>query len=142
MTRGVVDPGVFVSAFISPRRSAPAILVDAFLDGHFDVIVSPKLITELTTVLDRPKFSTHAAEGRAGAFVAALVDRGVIVKDSSTAAGATADPDDDYLVALARTHRAEAIISGDRHLLDAKSDDLAVWTPRELVERLDLAGRS
>ena len=44
MTRVVIDPGVLVSAFISPRKAAPALLVDAFLDGHFEMLVSPTLI--------------------------------------------------------------------------------------------------
>lgn len=55
MTRVVIDPGVLVSAFISPRKAAPALLVDALLDGHFEMIVSPKLIAELTDVLGREK---------------------------------------------------------------------------------------
>lgn len=33
VTRVVIDPGVLVSAFISPKKSAPALLVDAILDG-------------------------------------------------------------------------------------------------------------
>jgi predicted nucleic acid-binding protein len=66
--RVVIDPGVLVSAFISSRRAAPALLVDAFLDGHFEMLVSPTLISELTDVLGREKFAAHAAEGRAAAF--------------------------------------------------------------------------
>jgi len=55
VTRVVIDPGVLVSAFISTRKAAPALLVDALLDGHFEMIVSPKLIAELTDVLGREK---------------------------------------------------------------------------------------
>lgn len=57
MTRVVIDPGVLVSAFISPKKAAPALLVDAVLDGSLDVLVCPALITELTDVLDREKFA-------------------------------------------------------------------------------------
>jgi hypothetical protein len=69
VTRVVIDPGVLVSAFISPRKAAPALLVDAFLDGHFEMLVSPKLIAELTDVLGREKFAAHAADGRAAAWI-------------------------------------------------------------------------
>jgi hypothetical protein len=37
VTRVVIDPGVLVSAFISPKQAAPALLVDAILDGNLDV---------------------------------------------------------------------------------------------------------
>lgn len=136
MIRVVVDPGVFISAFISPRRSAPGMLVDSFLDGRFEIVASPHLIAELAEVLARPKFAKHTAGGRADEFIAALVGQFVTVENVAPAAGATADPDDDYLVSLARTHGADAIISGDRHLLDIAHGDPPVWSPRQCAERL------
>lgn len=82
MTRVVIDPGVLVSAFIFPRKAAPALLVDAFLDGHFEMLVSPKLIAELTDVPGREKFAAHAADGRAAAFIAVVLDRAEMVEDA------------------------------------------------------------
>jgi putative PIN family toxin of toxin-antitoxin system len=139
VTRVVIDPGVLVSAFISPRRASPAILVDAFLDGRFEVLISPTLISELTNVLRRKKFSAHAADGRAAAFVAVLVDRADMVADAAPGPVSTADPDDDYLVALAYANSVDAVVSGDTLLLSAGSSDMPVLTPREMVDRLGLA---
>jgi predicted nucleic acid-binding protein len=39
VTRVVIDPGVLVSAFISPKKASPALLVDAVLDGSLDALV-------------------------------------------------------------------------------------------------------
>jgi len=139
VTRVVIDPGVLVSAFISPKKAAPALLVDAFLDGNLEVLVSPALIAELTDVLGREKFSAHAAEGRAAAYIAVLLDRAKTAKDAAPGSPRTADADDDYLIALAQAHRVDAVVSGDRHLLDATSSELPVLTPRELADHLDLA---
>lgn len=139
MTRVVIDPGVLVSAFISPRKAAPALLVDAFLDGHFEMLASPKLIAELTDVLGRKKFAAHAAEGRASAFIAVLLDRAEMVPDAAPGSLETADEDDDYLIALAEAHGVDAVVSGDGHLLEVTSSDLPVLTPRELADRLGLA---
>jgi len=139
--RVVIDPGVYVSAFISPRRAAPGIAIESLLDGDIDALVSPLLMAELARVLGRDKFERAASDGRADAFVALIAERVVRVEDPAPTSGATADPDDDYLVALARAHDAEAIVSGDRHLLSAASEDLPVWTPRALVDRLDLPAR-
>jgi putative PIN family toxin of toxin-antitoxin system len=114
--RVVIDPGVLVSAFISSRRAAPALLVDAFLNGHFEMLVSPTLISELTDVLGREKFAAHAAEGRAAAFVAVLLDRAEMVQDAVPGSLKTADADDDYLIALAQAPDVDAVVSGDGHL--------------------------
>jgi uncharacterized protein len=136
--RVVIDPGVYVSAFISPRRAAPGIVVEALLDGDIDALMSPLLIAELVRVLGRDKFERVASDGGGEAFVALIAERGVRVEDPAPTPGATDDPDDDYLVALARAHHAEAIVSGDRHLLTVASKDLPVWAPRTLADRLRL----
>ena len=138
VTRVVIDPGVLVSAFISPRKAAPALLVDAFLDGHVEMLVSPALIAELTDVLGREKFAAHASDGRAAAFIAVLLDRAEMVKDTAPGSLKTADADDDYLIAVAQAHKADAVVSGDPHLLDVTSSDLPVLTPREMADRLGL----
>jgi putative PIN family toxin of toxin-antitoxin system len=138
VTRVVIDPGVLVSAFISPRKAAPALLVDAVLDGALDALVCPALIAELTDVLGREKFAKHSAEGRADAFIAAFRDRATMTGDPPAGLVKTADADDDYLLALAQTQDADAVVSGDPHVLDAASTGLQVLTPRELADRLGL----
>jgi putative PIN family toxin of toxin-antitoxin system len=138
VTQVVIDPGVLVSAFISPKKAAPALLVDAVFDGNLDVLACPALIAELTDVLGRKKFAKHSAEGRAAAFIAAFRDRATMIPDPPAGSVTTADPDDDYLLALAETHDADAVVSGDPHLLDAASSKLPVLTPRELADRLSL----
>lgn len=90
-------------------------------------------------MLGREKFAEQAAEGRAAAFIAVLLDRAEMVRDGESGSKTTADPDDDYLIALAHEHQADSIVSGDRHLLDATSSELPVLTPRELADRLGLA---
>jgi putative PIN family toxin of toxin-antitoxin system len=138
VTRAVIDPGVLVSAFISPRRAAPALLVDAVLEGALDALVCPALIAELTDVLSRKKFAKHSTDGRADAFIAAFCDRATMTSDPPAGLVKTADADDDYLLALAQTQDADAVVSGDPHVLGAASSELHVLTPRELADRLGL----
>jgi predicted nucleic acid-binding protein len=47
------------------------------------------------------------------------------------------DPDDDYLIALARVAGADYLISGDRHLLDLTDPDPPVLTPRQFLDLLE-----
>lgn len=138
MKRLVIDPGVLLSAFISPRRSAPSLIVEAILDGRIDVLACPALIAELTDVLSREKFAKHTAEGRAKTYIASITESTTHVEDPPASAQQTADPDDDYLLALAHDQHADAIISGDKHLLDADSNRMPVLTPRQLADQLGL----
>ena len=46
----------------------------------------------------------------------------------------SADPGDDYLIALASAHRA-ALVSGDKHLLSLSSK-IPVFSPRDFLELL------
>ena len=139
MIRVVVDPGVFVSAFISSKRAAPALIVEALLDGRIGAVASPTLLDELTEVLQRKKFAKFAADGRGEAFVAVIADCALVVDDPDPELGATDDPKDDYLVALARAHNVDAIVAGDRHLLAIGSNELNVWNPRTAIERIESA---
>ncbi len=65
--------------------------------------MSPALIAELMHVLGREKFTAHAAEGRAAAYIAALRDRAMMVEYAAPGPARTADADDDYLIALANS---------------------------------------
>lgn len=47
----------------------------------------------------------------------------------------SADPDDEYLVDLARAAAADVFVSGDAHLLDLR-DHLPVMTPAEFLATL------
>ena len=47
----------------------------------------------------------------------------------------SADPDDEYLVDLARAAEADVLVSGDAHLLELR-DRLPVMTPAEFLARL------
>lgn len=53
MRRVVVDPNVLISARLSPGGT-PARLLTAWMEGQFELVVSPALLVELTGVLDRP----------------------------------------------------------------------------------------
>jgi hypothetical protein len=48
------------------QKAVAALLVDAFLDGHFEMFVPSTLIAGLADVLGRKKFAAYAAEGGFG----------------------------------------------------------------------------
>jgi putative PIN family toxin of toxin-antitoxin system len=52
--RAVLDVNVIVSSLLSPQGT-PSRIVDAWQDGHFDLLVSPHLMAELQRTLTYPK---------------------------------------------------------------------------------------
>src|SRR6266566_2592289 len=99
--RVVLDPNILISALISPRGHS-AQIVAAWAEERFELVVSPQLIAELTEVLDRPRFRRWVSTEAASGFIAGLEEDAVMVDDPPPPTGVTPDPDDDYIVGLAR----------------------------------------
>jgi len=134
--RAVLDCNVLVSARLSPL-GASAQLLRAAVKEQFEWIVSPQLLSELTEVLARDRFRRWFTVDEADAFVEALRSAAVVIDDPPAVTGLTPDPDDDYLVALARAAHADYLVSGDRHLSQLPDPDPPVLTPRAFLDLLD-----
>jgi putative PIN family toxin of toxin-antitoxin system len=132
--RAVLDVNILISALLS-SRGAPAQLLARWLAGDFDLIISEALLAELERALAYPKLRSRIPPPEARRFVDALRRTAEAVADPEIARSRSADPDDDYLLALAE--RASAIVvSGDRHLL-ALCDQLPVRAAHHFLELLD-----
>ena len=144
MFRVVLDPGVLISATLS-RTGAPAQLLLLWIEGRFEVVVSPQLLAELERVLLRPKFRERMTERDALAYVALLARRGIFIEDPAQREQLAPDPHDDYLLALARVSGARFVISGDTHLTKLQTTGLPVLTPRaflDMLRTMDLEART
>ncbi|MBK5219210.1 MAG: putative toxin-antitoxin system toxin component, PIN family [Thermoleophilia bacterium] len=131
MARAVLDPGVLVSALITPT-SIPAKLLLAARGGSFELIVSPLLLEELGSVLRREKFRRYVDLDGVAAYLDLLRRDAQLAADpDSSPPIRCADPDDDYLIALAHSRDA-ALVSGDRHLLEL-AGKIPVFSPAEFL---------
>jgi putative PIN family toxin of toxin-antitoxin system len=110
------------------------------LTGEIDPVVSWELAAELRDVLRRPKLRPYSLGDEDVRELLGLVAADLPTVDVEVE---LRDPDDVPVVAAAVAGRAEAIVTGDRDLLDDK--DLRAWltergvdvlTPAELVERI------
>ena len=131
--RAVLDPNILIAALLSPS-GAPAQLVSRWLNGEFELLVSDGLLSELERALAYPKLRRRVPEADAAEFVSLLRLAAVVAPDPRAAAHRSADPGDDYLLALAEQERA-VLVSGDRHLLNL-ADRLPVQTARDFLDRL------
>lgn len=137
MTR-VADANVLISAALARDPQAPSVLVfEAALDGRIELVTSPALLAEIASVLARPRLRRYLSIDEAQRFVAGLEALTVLTADPPKPHPAVCrDPADDYLVALARSTRVDAIVSGDLDLLSMTESDPPVISPRMLVDRL------
>ena len=99
------------------------------------------LLAEIASVLRRPRLRRYLSLDEAQRFVADLAAVTALTADAPLPHAALCrDPRDDYLVALAAHVGADAIVSGDRDLLELADPPVAVLTPRAVLERLDAPG--
>lgn len=131
MARAVLDPGVLVSALITPT-GRPAKLLLAARTGGFELIVSPQLLDELKAVLRREKFRRYVDLDGVTAYLDLLRRDAQLAADPETPPPIRcADPDDDYLIALAHSQRA-ALVSGDSDLLGL-AEEIPVFSPADFL---------
>lgn len=126
---------MLVSAAIS-AAGPPRQILAAWVDGRFELVISPALLDELRDVLDRPKFRRWISAAVALEFIDGLADDALVLGDPPALPGVSPDPDDDYLIALARAAGADYLVSGDGHLLQLADPDPPVLAPRQFLERL------
>jgi putative PIN family toxin of toxin-antitoxin system len=136
--RLVVDPGVLIAALLTPD-GPPAAIVLAVRDEQVELVVSPKLLGELSSVLVREKFRRWVSVDEARDYVEGLARLALTVADPPSGEPITRDPKDDYLVRLAQGTGSYFLVSGDADLLAAASPELGVSlvAPRRFLDILD-----
>lgn len=136
--RAVLDPNVLVSAVISPA-GPPAQILQAWADEQFELIASPQLLNELDEVLKRRKFRRWISTQTASKYVEALAEATTVIEDPVPLARTSNDPNDDYLLALARAAPVDYLVSGDTHLT---SSEPPILPPREFLDLLHASSRT
>lgn len=132
--RAVLDPNILIAALLS-KRGAPAQLVSRWLAGEFELVVSEALLAELERALAYPKLRARVNADQVTEFVALLRHGAILAPDPTQPPRRSADPGDDYLLALAESERS-VLVSGDQHVL-ALGDDLPVQTARVFLDGLN-----
>jgi uncharacterized protein len=132
--RAVVDVNVLISAALSGRGASAEILRRG-RDGAFELVISERLMAELTRALAYPKLRKRIPGEKAAAFVSWVCHDASLAEDPPDPSPVQSpDPDDDYLLALAIDRRA-FLVTGDQHLLGLR-EDLPILTPAEFAAKL------
>lgn len=135
--RVVLDVNVLISALLN-QHGAPARLVSAWLDGVFELVLSPHLNEELRRALAYPKLRRRVPEVDAAEYLEILARGASLVPDPAAPPPFTsADAEDDYLIALAAS-TGSLLVTGDGHLLEL-ADRAPIHTPAELLDIIGAA---
>ncbi len=119
MKRLVIDASTLVSGITgSHSESPPCLIYDAVSEMSVEAIVCPRLLVEIERGLRKPYFRNLIEEQEIAEAISIIRDAGTMLDDPVDPPAVLRDPEDDYLVALARKSGAEAIVTGDRDLLD------------------------
>lgn len=138
--RVVLDTNTVVSALFwsgSPRQ-----LLDLVYSGRITAFTSNELILELEDVLRRAKFVSRLASVGTTAHSISLkyTALATLIQPPKFSAPVCEDPDDDAVLECALSASADAIVSGDRHLLKLGSfRGVEIMQAGELLRRLESA---
>lgn len=139
MIRAVVDTNVLVAGILSPR-GAPAEIWRRWRDGEFEIVVSPRLLTELADVLARSSILRRVPDAESRPLRELLTAEAVHRDDPPHRRRWSRDPADDFLVELAHAAGAHVLVTGDGDLLEIRDALLPIRTPRGFLDDLDALG--
>ena len=135
--RAVVDSNILVRGLLRRRPNSAAVrVIDAAIDGAFELVLSPYLLGEVAETLREPE--VRALRGltaaQVDALVAALARVGHVVKGAYEVDLVSRDADDNPVVACALEGGAGFVVTDDRrHLLLLKAVRVAGHRVVQLV---------
>lgn len=135
--RAVADTNIVVSGLL--WRGAPSRVLELARSGEIELFTSSTLLIELEEVLLREKFSRRlkAAEVSPRELVLGYAVLATVINPPPIGPAVKEDPDDDEVLACALAVHADAVISGDRHLLSlGEFQAIPVLTPARFLAEL------
>ena len=101
----------------------------------FELVISASVLRELERATASRRLRSRLSETDVADLVSSLRADALLVEDPPLTERRSADPDDDYLIALASAERA-VLVSGDHHLLEL-ADRFPILSPRDFLSELE-----
>jgi putative PIN family toxin of toxin-antitoxin system len=128
--RFVLDTNVWISYCINSELEW---LAKYIIQNRLIVYASPLLISEIRKVFNYPKVKKLLSESPS--FYINIILTLVLVKEDVEIIVQSPDPNDDFLINLAKEVNAKAIVCGDKELLNWKKSPVKLISKKEF-ERL------
>jgi uncharacterized protein len=136
--RLVLDTNLLISALISDQ-GAPARLLDAWDEQRFELLSCKEQLDELKSVSRRARLSPYMKRQDVGRFVNQLLSDALILTRLPPV-DRSADPADNFLLAMAEASQADYLVSGDKRgvLALKKHGRTRIVTARSMTRILGL----
>lgn len=133
--RVVIDTNVVISAVVL-KHGNPARIIESLARGNFENYVSPAIIDEIRSILERPNIRRYASYEYRKFFFENFLAYSILVLPQFEEKAVIEDESDDKFINCALTANAN-IVSGDRHLLDIrKYKSVSILSPKEFLRVL------
>jgi putative PIN family toxin of toxin-antitoxin system len=135
----VLDTNVLVSAFPA-HGTVPALLIDAWRQGAYHLVVSEHILEELAETWRDPYWQARFSPSASTAAIALLRSTAIMTALTVKVAGVATHPEDDLILATAVAGAAAYLVTGDRKLRAVGTfQGVVMLSPREFLERLSQA---
>ncbi len=134
--RVVLDTNVLLSSLLK-SASVPGSLVDAWREGRYVLLSHELQFGELRSVTRRDYLRSRIRPAQAGKLVNQIRTKAEIV-DRLPTVRRSADPSDDFLLALCEAGRADYLVTGDKAdlLVLGTHGGTTILTARAFLDRL------
>lgn len=116
----IIDANIWISYLIGKKLKDIDFLL---LNKNIEIFICTELITEIFSVIQRPKFKRYIFKTDNIEFCKVLLARCNFTTIDTSSSIPIRDPKDAYLLSLAETVGADFIISGDKDLLSIDTDN-------------------
>jgi putative PIN family toxin of toxin-antitoxin system len=119
----------------------PSRLLDAWRQGAFELIISRQIRDEFERTLTKPYFRARLTDNAILRAVYLLDAYASTEEVKIEVRGVATHPEDDFILALAVSSRADYLVTGDSKLRAlAALDEVAIRSPAEFLSDLEAQG--
>lgn len=140
MIRVILDTNVLVSglAGLELSTSTPGAILRAWLDGEFELIVSPDILKELERTLTKPYYRARRSAEQIEAAVHLIANQATVIMPTRTVSGVASHSEDDRVLSAAVSANADFLITGDKQLQRLGTfESVQILAPRAFLDELE-----
>lgn len=140
MIRALLDANVLVSGIVGLRKdeSTPGALLRRWRADEYTLIVSQPLLAEVERTLSKPFYRERTDTTQAEAALQVLQTEALFASMAVSVAGVASHPEDDLVLAAAKSSGVDYLVSGDRQLQKlADFEGIPIISPRQFLAILD-----
>lgn len=139
MITAVLDSNVLLSGFLT-GEAPPARIVDAWLTGRFELVVSEPVLAELSRNIQKPYFRRRLTPAQIAEDLHRLRSVARLTPITVPVSGVATHPEDDDILATAVSGRVDYLVTGDRALQAVGSyQGVIILSPLAFLQQLSLA---